>query len=582
MPVLTDEQIKAIESRFGNIPSDNAPPPPSSAPSSGTSVENRMGAPEQKANVVEEKPQTTPADYINVPWYGDDDSVYSRFKKNAMGDVGHVFSGTAEAIMHPMQTYEALKGVGKGAYNTAAEAMGSELSPEEKETKKYWQAAIQPYKELAEPGGFKRAVAEHPAQLATDLSLPLTGAEGVAARLGMSGTAKALNIASKANPLGVTGEALSGALGKASDLTGYTANKIFDVPKSAVPRAFEAGQEANPHFLKHYFGFGNEDSILDAFQNGVDKAYKDRGSKYLNSQDALREMQQPLSYDKVDNALSNSNRYFVDQQFGRNINPAGTKLVDEMRQFVNDWGNKQSQTGGVTAGMPHSPGDFDLLKKAFKNEFEDKAKATGATLAYNDGYNAIRQTIVVAAPRYAQDMMDYGDLSDTIKKITATGKLGGKADKQTAIDRLLGTYADKKKIVELLAPYEPNLGAMIAGQQLRLMAPSSLSLPTMFFAPQYAAASFPGVYGGGAYAAGLGSSALTRGMPAVYEGERVQGRQGHASGGKVDHKSAEALSDQLVAAFARAKKDEELETKVLLNKPDEMIIDALKEAKKAI
>jgi len=578
MPALTDEEIKAIESRFGNVSTDTAPPPPAPAPS--VSVEGRMGAPSSQDQVVEQNPKTTPADYVNLPWYDGEDSVYSRFKKNAMGDVGDVFKGVASAVMHPMETYDALEGVGKGAYNTAAEAMGSKLTPEEKETQKYWQAAIEPYKELAEPGGLKRAVAEHPAQLATDLSLPFTGAEGVAARLGMSGTAKALNVASKLNPLGAAGEAVSTGLRAVSEPIGYTANKVFDVPKSAVPRAFEAGQEANPQFLKHYLGLGSEDNILDTFNSGVDKIYKDRGTKYLNSQDALRELQQPLSYDKVDNALSNSNRYFIDQQFGRNINPSGTKLVDEMRQFVNDWGAKQAQTGGVGVGVPHSAGDFDLLKKAFRNEFEDKAKNAGASLAYNDGYNAIRQTIVDAAPRYAQDMMDYGELSDQIKKIAAAGKLGGKADKQTAIDRLLGTYADKKKIIEMLHPYEPDLGAMIAGHQLRLMAPSSLSLPTMFFAPQYALASFPGVYGAGAYTAGLGSSALTRGTPALYEGERI--RKGHATGGKVDHKSAEAISDQLVAAFARAKKDEDLESKVLLNKPDEVIINALKEAKKAI
>jgi len=537
------------------------------------------GSPAPKAAPVA-KPQTTPADYVNLPWYDGQDSVYSRFKKNAMGDVGDVFSGTAAALLHPMETLGALKDVGRGAYNTAAESMGSQLTPEEKESQKYWQAAIQPYKELAEPGGLKRAVAEHPAQLATDLSLPLTGAEGVAARLGMSGTAKALNVASKLNPIGATGEAVSAALSTAAQPIGYTANKLFDVPKSSVPRAFEAGQEFNPQFLKHYLGLGNEDDILDAFHRGVDKMYKDRGSNYLNSQDALRELKQPLSYDKVDNALSGSQRYFVDPQFNRNINPAGTKLVDDMRQFVNDWANKQTQSGGSGTGVPHSAGDFDLLKKAFKNEFEDRAKNAGATMAYNDGYNAIRQTIVDAAPRYAQDMMDYGDLSDQIKKVSATGKLGGKADKQVAIDRLLGTYADKKKIIDMLRPYEPDLGSMIAGQQLRLMAPSSLSFPTMLFAPQYAAASFPGLYGAGAYAAGAGSSALTRGAPAAYVAE--QSRSGHASGGKVDHASAEKIADQLVAAFARAKKDEELETKVLLNKPDEVIIDALKEAKKAI
>ena len=67
-----------------------------------------------------------------------------------------------------------------------------------------------------------------------------------------------------------------------------------------------------------------------------------------------------------------------------------------------------------------------------------------------------------------------------------------------------------------------------------------------------------------------------------YPLQNAGGRIGRASGGKVDHASAEKISDQLVAAFGRAKKDEDLESKVLLNKPDEVIIDALKEAKKAI
>jgi len=574
MPVLTDEQIKAIESRFGNPSSDSAPAP-AAAPSGGSSVESRMGATGSAGPIVEQKPQTTAADYVNVPWYGDDDSVYSRFKKNAMGDVGDVYKGVVSAVMNPQETYNALKGVGKGAYNTAAEAMGSTLTPEEKETQKYWQAAIQPYKELAEPGGLKRAVAEHPAQLATDLSLPLTGAEGVAARLGMSGTAKALNIASKLNPIAAPFEAAQPVLNAVAGGVGSGASLATGVPKSAVQRAFNAGQEGNLSFLKGMTGIADDAKIWDTADSAFDKLKQAKSDAYVNSTQGMREMTQKLKYDNVNDAFANARQDMTG--YGLTKNGPGMQYVNDMQDFIqNKYVNSQHP-------MAHTPGFFDFMKQDLYNTFGDKAPNPAAQRAFSDIYNSIKGTIQEASPGYADAMMQYQDMNNEVKRLIKQAKMGNANDRQAAVAELLSKRADNRGLIDRLSEVEPELKYLIAGKQLGSLVPQGLASSAMYFKPSAIPLSIPAVYGAGAYATGAGLTAAERGIgPALYEGYDVNKRKGHATGGKVDHASAEKISDQLVAAFARAKKDEELETKVLLNKPDEMIIDALKEAKRAI
>ena len=579
-PAASDASGQGFMANVSNKP----PPPPPPAP-------------------AEAKPETKASDYENVPWTGDN-SVYSKMKESAWPDVKKVWSDTVHGIVHPIESLEGMRQIASGGFSTGMEKLGippgfgiktptpEDLDKIEREKAVFKEAMPgedwykQPVNKL------KQEISERPAQLTMNASLPLTGAEKALTAAGLEKPAQIAGTLSKANPVGVPmGVASSVAKNVVAPVLNVGASKLLGQPEGSFKQAYQAGEEGSFPYLKAYLNplSSGDNAIHKLAKSALDKIYGERQADWLKGQENLRsisEAGQRVDYTPMIDRISQEVQTKFDPRTGaNNFSPKQLELMDEMANSIHE----RSLRDPAQYDLAHTAIDLDQYKRLFTDAFEDKARNAGMSHVYNDIRKNIVDQIKNISPKYADDMANYGAQTDEINSILKQFKLGSKADKDAAIERLMSKNANKASHLDTLAEYEPELKNVIAGRQLKVaQAPkigplSAIWNPLDLGAMGQAIFSYPGLYGGLGYGAGAGMNTARRYvMPAIYEGDKAEGRQGRASGGKVDHKSAEALSDQLVAAFARAKKDEELETKVLLNKPDEMIIDALKEAKKAI
>jgi len=589
-----DDELKLFESKLvgGGAPkaSGNAPaaPSPVQQGSGGNDFEGRIVQPKPKASPAANFPADPIADfseYEKMPWFTGDNSVYSKAKESFGPSAKNVYAGLYETIANPYQTVANIGQLGKGAYSKVQGALGTEQDPKQKAKEEELINALgEHYSQYFKPGGIKHALATDPAGALMDLSLPATGGEAAVARIPMVGgtIAKGLNIASKANPISAPIEAAKPLLNLGAKAIGSGSSLATGMPKSAVPRAFEAGQEGNTSFLKGITGIADDARVWDTADSAFDKLQKAKSDAYVGSTQGMREMTQKLKYDKVNDAFNEARKDMMG--YGMSKNDAGLQYLNDIENHI---GSKYMNSPHQ---MAHTPGFFDFMKQDLYNTFGDKAPNPAAQRAFNNIYGSVKGTIQEAAPGYADAMMQYQDMNAEVKRLLRQAKMGSPNDRQAAVAELLSKRADNRGLIERLSEVEPELKYLVAGKQMGSFVPQGLASSAMYFKPTALPLSIPAVYGYGAYGTGAALTATERALlPSMYtenEAQRakkeMQGRQGRASGGKVDHKSAEAISDQLVSAFANAKKNEDLESKVLLNKPDDVIIDALKEAKKAI
>jgi hypothetical protein len=591
-PVTTEPASNGVDTSFMSDVSDK---PPSSAP------------------VIEpQKLKTKPADYVDVPWFSDpttegspstkDTTVFARAGENLLPNTQKVWADTLHALTHPYETAKGARDIVSGGVTAGMESLGLKpgfgvSTPNQKtreqlnKEKEMFQSAVEPYKQwFSEPGAFKRDVAETPAEVAMSASLPATGVEKALALSGLKGPAKVAGIVSKANPIGAPLELTSGVLEHAAFPLWGKLGTGYGVQGSAMGPAYTAGREGSTKYLGAFLNplSSGDQAIYDLAQKAKDKLYKNRQADWMENQKNLADISEAknrVDYNPLIGRISEEVQSRYNPRTGaNNFTPEQLKLVDEMANHIYE----RSLRDPAQFDLAHTAMDLDAYKRIFTDAFEDRARNTNMSHVYNDIRGKMIDQIKERAPKYSDDMALYGAQTDEINNILKQFKLGSRASKDDAIDRLMARPNEQKqRLIDVLAQHEPELPNVIAGRKLKLFQyPDFNRLPFVLGGPLNWAGlplMVPGVAGGAPYAAGLGMAGAQRyGLPSFYEAHQAQERQGRASGGKVDHKSAEAISDQLVAAFANAKKNEDLESKVLLNKPDDVIIDALKEAKKAI
>jgi hypothetical protein len=605
--------------------------------------------------------ETGPEDYKNVSW----PEATERFKKNwypnLQQEYGDFLSSIAGAVEHPGETLEGVRKVGAGAVNYGLEAMGAdpqsvrnlagklpfqkphELTPDElaeydrekQAAKAAWHGITDPLKEMNpityqdgklgyDPSGLKYWYAEKPMSALTATSLPFTGMEkglgaaGSVARMadapaiakGMDVASKTANIASRANPVGVAGEATGLAIQGAGLPLAFKGKLLGGIPMSTFYDAYGAGKEGSMSYLGGFLNAPSE-YVYSRAQDAAQKFSKQRRADYVDFKNDLINASHgagPVDYNpiiaSVDGMLADKFDPLTGQ---RNYSPEALKLHNRLMNEI----STRMQVDPNKHPLAHTPTDLDDFKKHFYDTYQPAFDKLGMSHNFNDIYSSIKNEIQKKYPKYNDAMSHYAGQSDDLGNIMKQFQLDDPKNKKIAIDRLMRASLDNpKSYLGELSQYDSGLPQLIAGKRANLFSgPANnawgyavaqgideagrgdqVRLP-VFNMPQIQ--SLPG------YTLGAGKTLAQRyAVPAALEKKEAErnmhpyeenyplqnagGRIGRASGGKVDHKSAEAISDQLVAAFARAKKGEDLESKVLLNKPDDVIIDALKEAKKAI
>jgi hypothetical protein len=608
--------------------------PEPSAPSSQSSA---AGASDIDSLFVNEnKKKSEPSVAPVEPPMPELSDVAKGFAKNLIPSVGHAAYETVQPFLPAnwAETGRNLKAAGSGLYNYASGLYDPKsISPEQKAQSDAMVNALKDVyaRRYGSTAGFLTTLRDDPGVLLSDASMLFGIGE-----LGTAGTvSKTLGTAARiTDPLQLTGKAAgklaevgtnvaspflslstgaSGSsfrrAGEAGRMTSEEAAKIAEeAQKTAQGLSGASGttstiQNPKDAFYKHLVkGSEIADEALDATNDAIRLAAKQRSADYMAQKSQLGQAGTPIDMTHILDTVNQVEKSLY-RPSGQRIHFGNDELYNTMGAIKNEISN--------TAALPNSARtleEIDALKQGLASLRDRYRPGSQEYRIASEMQQSVWQTLanekLGGDANYANMMKDYEAASRQLADYRS--QLGSKTSDTTALKKILSAKGDtiKGSLIDDLAKYRPDLPHMIAGQDLSNLMPqgvqqrildsivltgAGMANPSLLFGAPLASPKAMGMVNYGlnkpidyikqvptvpAYAA--------RQFEETERPEYGVYRTRHASGGKVDHASAEKISDMLVAAFARAKKDEELETKVLLNKPDEVIIDALKEAKKAI
>lgn len=391
-------------------------------------------------------------------------------------------------FLSPVETAKAVGELGKGLYSKAAGALGAKQEPEEKARTEAAANALGEYFK-GRYGGAKeieQTFRKDPVALAGDLATVLSFGGGLVARapgaIAGPGGAGALGLISKAgrgiaqvgeaiDPLMATGKAVSatgGLLGKAaSELTGVSSG-AGSLP---IEQAYRAGRTGDTSFTSAMRGAGETEDALRLVESGIDQARQAQVSNYLTDINALKTDTRALDYNPVMKALDDTKEIFSSK--GSVFDDAAAATYNAVKSKLEEFLTNPQ--------MQNTPFEFDRMKIAIGNIVAEAPKGSRASKVGTQVYNSIVDEITQKAPTYAKTMSDYSDVQKLLTEIRKTFSVGGNPD--TALRKLQSVmrnnvntnYGQRKKLIDILAQYEPSLPNVIAGQALGTFTPRGLA-----------------------------------------------------------------------------------------------------------
>lgn len=531
---------------------------------------------------------------------------------------------TAKSIIEPFypenipQTAVNLGQLGYGIASKGLGAIGYQEAPEKKaQDEAVLDAVMQQYKDrYGSTEGFKKAVAEDPAGVMADVFGVATGAARAPGMVGGLGRAaqtvvgaplgapiKAAEMAVKA-----PGEIGLGALRTASGLSGET-----------LAEARRAGHTNNPAFWASASGEIPTTQVVDTIRKTINDVVQERSDNYLSGMADVRARNDILPFNAIDNALLDARQRVYS-------GPAGIEINSQAAAALKDAAAKVNEFKRAAAENPfyQTIEGFDHLKRALDDINSRYMDPTSKDIISN-ARNAAKEVIASKDPRYAEIMDQYASASNEIRELEKE-LIARKQGKTTGQDirSLLRAQKNpyKKELLDELESRNPDIGALIAGQEVAQA--HSPRLPQMLasgaaygISPMALAAlpfTSPAIAARTAYGIGrlerpftLPSQMMQRvapvdirkqlpsraelATPAILAGraglrEPVEGqvefmpdRLQRKSGGRIP---GSMNADALIKATERAKKKIQSDTKPLLDQPDEHVVSALRIANEHI
>lgn len=407
---------------------------------------------------------------------------------NAASDLGNIVGGVAQSVMHPIETTKNVLNLGAGelgkilpksvneALNRADEAvMGKQKAQQLHARQEHSAEAInQLYaNRYGSMEGFKKALQEHPVEVAADLSTVLGG--GAALTKG----SKLGNVLSKAseltNPLEPVVETAKMVgkfpAGAAKQILGVTTG----VGADTVGEAYKAGKAGNKVFMENLTGKAEPTLVLDEAKNALGNIRNAKNAAYRSGMVDVSKDKSVLDFGDIDQALANADaKVSFKGQIKDKI--AATK-VKEAQTAVNKWRN-------LDPAEYHTPEGIDALKQKIGGILESiPYEQKTARSAVQDIYNATRKTVANQAPTYDKVMKDYSEASDLVTQIEKSLSLNDKASVDTAMRKLQSltrnnvqtNYGQRVKLAKELEKYGgENIMPALAGQAMNEWLPRGL------------------------------------------------------------------------------------------------------------
>ena len=456
------------------------------------------------------------------------------------------------AVMHPLDTANTMLDLAAGGISRGIEgATGLNLFPENKATATA-DAVGHMYKDrYGSWDGFKRAIAEDPIGVASDLSLPLTEGGGLAAKAaGVTGKlGRAAQVAgSVMDPISVVTKG-AGTIGrKMGDLAGYTSGVGGDAVRAGFNAARAGGAKAKA-FYDNMRGNVPLQNVVDEAGANLDNIEQRGQAAYRNGMQSSLANTSPIQWQPIFQSVQDAIKSMSTKSGRFYGGPAGKSMVQDilntMHQYVSD-------------PSLHNVEGLDALKKELSGMQITMGPAVKtaqgqANRLVTSVVDAVRREINRVDPGYAANMDRYAEMKSLTEELKNSLSLHDKASVDTKLRKLQSTmrnnvqanYGARGQLLdELDQAGAGTLRPALAGQSMNTWAPRGIARAGGAYAVPAAigwAMSNPGMLM--ATAAGLPAA-----MPRVV-GE-VSGLLGGAAG-KVD-KAVTAAIPSGVRAGVRA------------------------------
>ena len=553
--------------------------------------------------------------------------------KEFLPSVGRGIAAIPQAIINYDQTGEALKQAGQGALSKA-QGIFYQQDPEKKaQDEAVFNAMVEPFTSVA---GFKKALATDPFSVLSLAAIPVSGgasaAGTVAKTIGTaSAAAKAAYVPLKvAEYLGKTAatvmDPISGTAnvaGKLYDVAGQPILKSLaagssSVPKASLDLAYQSGKTADPvianTFNKFAKGEGDALEFSRTVSNASSKLRDAEISEWASDKANVLSLKQNVAPDPILKAINDARIMAGDPNLGIGPAKVANQQIDQLDNLIkNRFSLPEGSPGRTLEG-------FDLLKR----ELYEMGENTGGMQSdvikkINSG---VRQAMSDVSPEYVNLMEKYQLLNDKMKTIQKTLATGDNVSAVRELNTFIRGMDDttKNQFISELAKYDKRIPYMVAGASIHqaagtpskwaqvlsqgqiaamggglavavqtgnflpLLGATAISAGKNLFGNPYAVSDIAQTAGkisksaenmpaGVAQGAEAARRAGTIGLSRAQNEELVdQQRQGRKSGGRI--------SDRLVMAADRAKKNINSNTESLLNVPDTHVAQALELANK--
>jgi hypothetical protein len=465
--------------------------------------------------------------------------------KNAPASAVKFGSDLIQPILHPVDTATGLKNLALGVAEKTGMKSGAENIP-------YADAVGQFFSDRY--GGmenFKQTMASDPVGFAADLSMLLTGGGSAAARVPVIGgkVAEVANTASRmVDPLTAVGKTAQVAGKGASEIIGGVGTHTGAEPLRAAARAGYEGGEGARAFQENMRGAAAAEETVEEARGALAQMRKERGETYREGMKDIAADPAVLSFDKVDDALTNISGVKVFK--GQNIAPKTQAIREEIGTAIKEW-------KALDPAEFHTVEGFDALKQKLGDIRDATAYGTPERVVANRAYDAVRKTIVEQAPEYGRVMKGYEEASKQIKEIERTLSLNPGASIDTALRKLQSVlrnnvntnYGRRAELAEVLVNAgAPNLMQKLAGQALSSWTPRGLGKLSASLGAEILAMS------AGHMAAGP-AGALTAGATLPFMSPRLMGELSYYTGKAARHLPLRGAGD---TAFQTGRAEDEL------------------------
>ena len=398
--------------------------------------------------------------------------------------------GLYEAVTSPLQTTKSLLDIGAGTLRNITPKTIADLidkidkNPEaaQKASDVATQVGLFYKDRYGSSEGFKKALAQDPVGVASDISTVLSGGGALLRQPGAFATAlgggEPSRIAKLAAGLSRAGE-VTNPIAATVQATKAVIPPILGVEtgvgQEAIKRAYQAGTANEPGFLQQLRGNAPMTQPLENAKYNLEAMRQNRSKAYKSGMIDITGDKTILSLDDIENSFNKATE--SNRQAGVIRSKPTEEILQKVKGELDEWKS-------LDPAEHHTPEGLDALKQRVGDILQTLKPGTNEHRVVGQIYNSVKKSISDQAPTYSKVMKDYAEASDQLRQIESSLSLNDRASVDTALRKLQSltrnnVYTNYGQRLNLAETLEAEGGRPfineISGQALSSMTPRGLA-----------------------------------------------------------------------------------------------------------